>query len=193
MFNRSVCAVVVLFASVLGCQTLVEEMPAQPSGTSTAGTEIVVTPVPLPVSTATPPPSPAPQPTATPTPTPAPTPAPSPTPSTSIHHIWVGFFGINCQANGKPEPRLGERKLPSGCRGYVTATPKYADGSNVPAEVHGPNISWNLAYGHQFVRVEDPSFDNPFNRDLVGLTEGEFKLCATVQGVTGCLKGWVIS
>ena len=33
----------------------------------------------------------------------------------------------------------------------------------------------------------------PFNKYLKGLDPGGFKLCATVQGITGCLNGEVLA
>jgi hypothetical protein len=108
-----------------------------------------------------------------------------------IHSIRVGFFGINC-GRGNPVPRNGERILPRGCRGYVTATPKQANGDDVPAHVHGPNIEWFVLDGADKISVEDPTFRSDFNKDVVGVREGSFGLCATVQDVTGCLIGTVV-
>jgi len=143
-----------------------------------------VTPTPAPATN----PTPAPTPAATPAPTPAATPAPDRGP---IDSIRVGFFGISCK-NGKPTPRNGERRLPSGCTGYVTATPKDKNNIDVPARVHGPEISWNLMWGNGTVEVKKPTFPSDFNKDVLGLRPGEFSLCATVKGVEGCLHGFVI-
>jgi hypothetical protein len=103
----------------------------------------------------------------------------------------VGFFGFDCP-KGVTEPRHNDRNLPVGCRGFVTATPKYADGSDVPFSVHGPGIAWSLPAGSGTVSVLSPIFPNDFNRDLFANSVGGFKLCATVQGVTGCLSGSVV-
>ena len=73
----------------------------------------------------------------------------------------------------------------------MTATPKYANGDDVPLSVHGPVIDWELESGGAFVEVRDPSFPSDFNKDLVGLQPGPFSLCATVKGVKGCLNGTV--
>jgi len=75
----------------------------------------------------------------------------------------------------------------------VTATPKRKDNTDVPAHEHGPDITWSMLYGDQFVRVEDPTFESDFNKDVVGLKVGGFGLCATVKGVTGCLAGQVVT
>lgn len=103
----------------------------------------------------------------------------------------MGFFGINC-GPGASVPRNGERVLPRGCRGYVTATPKRANGDDVPASEHGPDIEWFMLYGADLVDVQAPTFPSDFNKDVVGVNLGSFGLCATVQGVTGCLIASVI-
>jgi len=107
-----------------------------------------------------------------------------------IDSIRVGFFGINC-GKGNPVPRNGERILPRGCRGYVTATPKQKNGDDVPANVHGPNIAWFVLSGAEMIDVQAPTFASDFNKDIVGQRTGAFGLCATVREVTGCLMGTV--
>jgi hypothetical protein len=142
---------------------------------------------------------PAPAPSATPEPQPgadapsAPAPAAPSAPTASVDpgpiaRIRVSFFGINC-GKGVPVPRNSDQVLPIRCRGYVTATPKDANGDDVPKKVHGPDIAWELAYGEGVVEVQPPTFESDFNRDLVGLSSGAFGLCATVKGVRGCLEG----
>jgi hypothetical protein len=165
--------------AMIGCQTLTEEAPSEPTP--------VVTGPPVTAPALTPSPSPSPSPV--PTPTPAPTPPPS---AGSIDSIRVAFFGITC-GKGNPVPNNGWKLLPKGCRGFVTATPKRKDNTDVPAAEHGPNITWSMLYGDQFVRVEDPTFDSDFNKDVIGLQVGGFGLCATVKGVTGCLNGTVVT
>lgn len=175
--------------------------PTSPSGVqptatpipTTTGTSPTATPSPTPVATATKAPTAAP--TATRTPTPAATPGPTATPTPAaivgaIHHIRVGFYGINCPGN-QPVPNNGAKQLPVGCKGFVTATPKQANGDDVPAAVHGPDIDWELEYGANIVEVKN-SQASTFNKDLTGLRVGAFNLCATVGGVRGCLDGTVI-
>jgi hypothetical protein len=154
--------------------------PAAPNPTATPA-------APNPTATPT-----KPSPTATPTaPNPTATPTSAPPPGAgSIHHIRVGFFGISCK-NGKAVPNNGAKQLPVGCKGFVTATPKKANGDDVPLSEHGPDIDWELEFGGQDVEVRAPSFPSDFNKDLVGLRVGTFNLCATVRGVTGCLDGTV--
>jgi hypothetical protein len=74
----------------------------------------------------------------------------------------------------------------------VTATPKKANGDDVPAHNHGPDIDWFMLYGEDMVDVQEPTFASDFNKDLVGRQTGAFGLCATVREVTGCLIGTVI-
>lgn len=89
-------------------------------------------------------------------------------------------------------PRNGERILPRGCRGYVTATPKQANGDDVPPNIHGPNIEWFVLTGDAMIDVQEPTFASDFNKDIVGVQTGAFGLCATVREVTGCLMGTVV-
>jgi hypothetical protein len=202
-------ALLLLFplAGTVGCQaitgkTLTEEMPADLNGVpvSQPTTGVVVNPVQIPIPT---PGKPQPTPTPTPTPgtpsptpsaTPTPAPAPTPTPNTggapAFHHLRVAFFGVDCR-NGKTEPNNGARQVPQGCVGYVTATPKDANNVDVPASIHGPNISWSLEYGDNVVDVRESIFPNDFNRDVHGKRVGPWQLCATVKNVRGCLSGEV--
>ena len=89
-------------------------------------------------------------------------------------------------------PRNGEKILPRGCRGYVTASPKDVRGDDVPPAVHGPDIEWFVLYGDDIVDVQSPTFASNFNKDIVGVRTGAFALCATVREVTGCLIGTVV-
>ena len=74
----------------------------------------------------------------------------------------------------------------------MTATPKKANGDDVPASVHGPDIEWFVLYGEDLIDVQAPTFRSDFNKDIVGVQTGAFGLCATVKGVTGCLIGTVV-
>jgi hypothetical protein len=111
-------------------------------------------------------------------------------PEDQIADIRVAFFGISCPT-GVPRPGNGEGRLPVGCTGNVTATPKKADGTDVPAAVHGDTIDWFLEQEHAgVVRMADfPGVS--FNKTLTALEKGHFRLCATVKGRTGCLNGEV--
>ena len=172
--KTSMLVMTVAAAAMIGCQTLTDEVPSQP------------TPVEGPTLS---PPVTAPAQAPSPSPIPTPTPVPS---AGSIDSIRVAFFGITC-GKGNPVPNNGWRLLPKGCRGFVTATPKKKDNTDVPAAEHGPNIAWSMLYGEEFVRVEDPTFESDFNKDVVGERVGGFGLCATVKGVTGCLNGTVVT
>jgi hypothetical protein len=180
----------------MGCQVITEEMPTSRTPVTPGGPIPVAITVPTP-SNSTPNPAPAPQaPTPTPqapapsaTPTPAPAPQSPSTPS-PVYAVRVGFFGINC-GRGVPTPRNGEGILPKGCRGYVTATPKNQDNTDVPPRVHGPDIEWFVLDGDDKIEVQDPTFASDFNKDIVAMKQGNFAVCATVKGTTGCLVATV--
>jgi hypothetical protein len=190
-----------------GC-TVVEELPTRPSlirvvdGQRPRPNGAPPSPMasPSPGPRPSPSPTPAPSPTPTPIPSPSSPPSPSPRPSSTppaplppntIDSIRVGFFGINC-GRGVPVPRNGEKILPRGCRGYVTASPKDRNGDDVPLAIHGPDIDWFVLEGEDKIDVQAPTFPSDFNKDLVGVREGSFGLCATVREVTGCLMGTVV-
>jgi hypothetical protein len=124
-------------------------------------------------------------------PVPSPTPEPTPDPGPGlIAYVRVAFYGVQCP-HGRTPPKNGAKQLPVGCTGYVTATPKKADGSDVKPKDHGPDITWRLDQGEGLVKViDDP--EQPFNKQLVGKVVGGFTLCAIVRGVEGCLDGNVI-
>jgi hypothetical protein len=178
--KNAVLVVTVAALATIGCQTLTEEAPSQPTNVAAPG---IAPPVTLPAA------APAPSPSPVATPAPPPTLPPS---AGSIDSIRVAFFGITC-GKGNPVPNNGWKLLPKGCRGFVTATPKRRDNTDVPAAEHGPDIAWSVLYGDQFIRVEDPTFESDFNKDVIGEKVGGFGLCATVKGVTGCLAGQVVT
>jgi hypothetical protein len=114
-------------------------------------------------------------------------------PQDLIAYVRTAFFSFECVA-GVVAPLPSEGKLPLGCDGFVTATPKQRNGTDVPSWIHGAEIEWELRDGQDVVRVEpDPRFSNPFNKILrtTGRVDG-FVLCATVLGKEGCLNGRTI-
>jgi hypothetical protein len=110
-----------------------------------------------------------------------------------ISYVRVVLWGFDCNPGVTP-PLPNEAQVPLGCDAFATATPKQKNGQDVPAWVHGSDIRWELREGQDVVAVEpDTSYSNPFNKVLhpkgkVGL----LYLCATVQGVEGCLYGHTI-
>lgn len=113
-------------------------------------------------------------------------------PGELIARVRVAFWGFDCNP-GVVVPSNLARELPRDCDGSVTATPKDRDGVDVPLAIHGPDIQWELRRGADVVSVlPDPRFPNPFNVMLrpKGPIDS-FHLCATVQGVEGCLAGTV--
>src|ERR1700730_12137875 len=129
-------SVLVLLVAGGGCQTITEELPARPSPVKSPATPVPVVTIPVPLPT--PAPAAPPTPAATPAGTPAPVATPTPD-SGSIDSIRVAFFGFKC-TDGQIVPHNGWGQLPKGCTGYLTATPKKKDNSDVPQKEHGPDI-----------------------------------------------------
>jgi len=112
-------------------------------------------------------------------------------PEDVIAQVRVAFFGIRCP-EGQTPPRNGEGKLPVGCVGSVTASPKNKDGHDVDYRIHGTQISWTFEQEGDFARVDDdPASD--FNKLVTGKNAGgDFDLCAVVREVKGCMRAAVI-
>jgi hypothetical protein len=108
-------------------------------------------------------------------------------PADEIVTILVIAYGFNCNP-AVPSPDRGAKVYPVGCDVYITATPKAADGRNVDSKVHGPDIAWQVTEGQDVITTRQWP-DVPFNETLYAQTTGMFRICATVQGVTGCLRG----
>jgi hypothetical protein len=106
-----------------------------------------------------------------------------------IDFVRVAFFGIDCP-EGVRKPPNSSGRLPLGCSGQVTATPKDRDFNDVDPRVHGPYVTWELEQSGFLVDVTD-SDTSPFNKSLRARNPGPFALCATVQGHKGCLDGLV--
>jgi hypothetical protein len=111
-------------------------------------------------------------------------------PANIVDRVRVGFYGIRCEGDREP-PRNGQGLLPVDCTGYVTATPKKADDSDVDPRVHGQEIEWQLVPLGGRVVLANYS-DIPFNKVVKGYSPGDVRLCATVQGHQGCLNIKVI-
>jgi hypothetical protein len=111
-------------------------------------------------------------------------------PAEVIDSVRVAFFGFRCP-DGVAEPRNAEGKLPIGCQGNLTATPKNKDGGDVDPRVHGTQIAWTLEQVRTYVRLIDYP-DQPFNKSLFALDPGHFTLCAIVKERRGCLNGEVV-
>jgi hypothetical protein len=111
-------------------------------------------------------------------------------PTDVIAYIRVAFYGFKCDPGVVPPPNA-DRKLPIGCMGMVTATPKDRDGVDVDPRIHGNDIAWKLEDGKGVVDTHHVD-GQPFNWNLQPLREGNFSFCATLQGIKGCLNGEVI-
>ena len=107
-----------------------------------------------------------------------------------IAYIKISFFGYSCDPGIVPPP-FADRKLPIGCLGYITATPKDKDGKDVDARIHGDNITWLLEDGKGVVDTHHVD-GQPFNWTLQPLRLGGFSFCATLQGVHSCFNAEVI-
>jgi hypothetical protein len=115
-------------------------------------------------------------------------------PADYIAYVRTHLWGYECLSGITP-PTPSERRIPIGCDGRVTATPKLRNGRDVPPRIHGPDVRWMHLEGHDVVRLDvDPRFpDNPFDKVLITSGKiGSFHVCATVQGKTGCLRGQTI-
>lgn len=106
-----------------------------------------------------------------------------------IHSIRVGFYGIQCPA-GVQRPPNSAGRLPVGCLGHVTATPKDEFFGDIDARIHGPYITWELTQRREYVTMRGDE-NTEFNQALRAVRAGDFELCATVQGVRGCMAATV--
>ncbi|MET0556225.1 MAG: hypothetical protein ABW221_24505 [Vicinamibacteria bacterium] len=107
-------------------------------------------------------------------------------PADVVDRVRVGFYGIRCEGERKP-PRNGEGLLPLGCTGYVTATPKRADDTDVDRRVHGDEIDWQVVPLGGRVVLSNYS-DVPFNKVVKAYSWGDVRLCATVANHQGCMN-----
>ena len=107
-----------------------------------------------------------------------------------IASIKISFFGYSCDPGIKPPP-FADHKLPIGCQGFLTATPKDRDGNDVDERIHGDSITWLLEDGKGVVDTHHVD-GQPFNWTLQPLRLGGFSFCATLQGVHSCFNGQVI-
>ena len=108
-----------------------------------------------------------------------------------ISYIRVAFYSIRCP-DGIPVPRNAEDKLPVGCTGFVTATPKTKDNLDVKPGLIGTQIDWSFEQEGEHVRVNDFADDVPFNKIVTAVNPGHWLLCATVKAFRGCQFGEVV-
>jgi hypothetical protein len=108
-----------------------------------------------------------------------------------IDYIFVTAYSFKCD----PESALSlttrgsKPAFPTTCDAYVTATPKTFDHVDVPKDVHGPDIEWELVEGNVALDQWD---SQKFNQMVHPSGPGPLKICATVQGVRGCLAGQIL-
>lgn len=108
-----------------------------------------------------------------------------------IAYVRVGFYSIRCP-DGVVVPRNGEDRLPVGCTGLVTASPKTKDNLDVNEGLVGNRIDWTFQQEGEHVNLNDFP-DVPFNKILTGVNPGHWLLCAEVKGIKGCQFGEVVA
>lgn len=120
--------------------------------------------------------------------------SPSPGPTGSLPEgarIRVGVYGQSCPPGVTP-PNNSQGQIKVGCTAFITASPKFADGTDIPSTVHGSVITWAYLSGNGSTADcrGDPA--NDFNRICVGRSPGPLVLQATVKNVTGVAELQVI-
>lgn len=111
-------------------------------------------------------------------------------PADVIAYVRVAFYSIRCEA-GIEVPRNGEDRLPVGCTGFVTATPKTRDNLDVNENLIGNRVDWTFEQEGEHVRVNDFP-DVAFNKILTAVNAGHWLLCAEIKGIKGCQFGEVV-
>jgi hypothetical protein len=106
-----------------------------------------------------------------------------------IAYVRVAFYSIRC-ADGITVPHNADEKLPIGCTGLITASPKTKDNLDVNERLVGSRIDWTLEQEGEHVLINDFP-DQPFNKIATPLNPGHYTLCATVKAVQGCQHGEV--
>jgi hypothetical protein len=107
-----------------------------------------------------------------------------------IAYVRVAFYSIRCP-DGVEVPRNAEDRLPLGCTGFVTATPKTKDNLDVKRGLIGDQVDWTFEQEGEHVTLNDFA-DVPFNKILFGANAGHWLLCATVKTFKGCQFGEVV-
>lgn len=93
--------------------------------------------------------------------------------------VAIFMFGQSCPAGATP-PSNGSGILLLQCVGFLTATPKDANGNDLDPAVHGPNCAWQSSG-----TINLTSTAEPFNRDGRCSGAGPSTIQATVKDVTG--------
>lgn len=93
--------------------------------------------------------------------------------------VRVGLFGQSCPQGTTP-PNNGSRTILPGCTGFMTATPKDAQGLDLAPAVHGPSCVWSV-----FGSLNLLDAGNPFNKDARCASPGDSNVSAVVKNVTG--------
>src|SRR5512141_1748634 len=101
--NRATYGLTAAALLLVGCHTITEELPTQPTKTTKAGSNGILTvAIPaIPGATPAPTPKPTPKPTPAPTATPTPAPNPTPTPATGTSGTCGQPLPVVTRMNGK--------------------------------------------------------------------------------------------
>jgi len=200
---------------LLGCHTITEELPTQPTKTPKNGTGLLTVSIPA-IPGATPTPAPTPKPTATPapvaTPTPTPAPAPTPTPQTGVKGCGnpipppVTRVTVNIHIRGPNQWTLDSTPLVGPDVEYCREI-GFTDGrSRCPVRTEGnpereacelyvvgyaedtgrPGPTWTL--NGQYCQVGDDCDDHPDNQYLLWARHGGYYEACTKDGVCGGIQ-----
>jgi hypothetical protein len=106
-----------------------------------------------------------------------------------IQSIRIAFYQMRCP-NGKPVPTPIWRDVPVGCVGTVTMSPKDKDNKDVDPLLYRSTLHWRYEDLDR-IKVED-FVGEPFNKNIWGVEEGNFAVCASIAGIEGCMNGKVL-
>ena len=170
------CSVV----AAVGSETLIEEMPSQPTTTATqfptTGGVPTTTPVVVPVPVPSPETGTPTTPVATPTPTPTSSGTPPPSSGGTVARVGAKVFFVECNGQIVPNSEYAS-SAEVGCRVHLDATAK--DAQNNPASPRG-SPSWDYS-DLGLVNVSNKSGD--YTPTLTVLAPGSFVAACTVDGV----------
>jgi hypothetical protein len=169
----------------VGCQTLTEQLPGEPSSASpNVPSNLVVVPVQVPIpSPAAPQPTPAPR---DPAPNPNPNPNPQPVPTdpkenpgnngSAVAKVGAKVFFVECNGSQVPNSEFAS-EAPVGCRVHLDATPKDSSG-NVTNPKGVPNWTYD---NENLIKTGNKSGD--YTPVLTVLKSGDLSLYCVIDGV----------
>jgi hypothetical protein len=112
---------------------------------------------------------------------PNPSASPSPGAGGTIHH--VGVFNVGTEGTAAKCVSTDPHTLHVGCKIWLTCTPKFQDGTDVPEAVHGPAPdSFGATVGAAFVTIEERS-GQTFDINVIGKAAGSSVISCVVKGI----------